>query len=104
MTLAGPGGIGKTRLAIEAARALGQRLPGRFLDGVRFVPLAALKSAQSLPTYVASALGVELQGAAPPRQQLLSYLEARELLLILAGRSVAPGADDQAAADLARAA
>jgi DNA-binding SARP family transcriptional activator/tetratricopeptide (TPR) repeat protein len=83
LTLAGPGGIGKTRLAIEAARALAKRLPGRFLNGVRFVPLAALKSAQSLPTHVASALGVELQGAAPPRQQLLSYLEARELLLIL---------------------
>jgi tetratricopeptide (TPR) repeat protein len=62
---------------------VGQRLPGRFLNGVRFVPLAALKSPQSLPTHIASVLGVELQGAAPPRQQLLSYLEVRELLLIL---------------------
>jgi predicted ATPase/DNA-binding SARP family transcriptional activator len=83
LTLAGPGGIGKTRLAIEAARTLGQRLPGRFLNGVRFVPLAALKSPQSLPSHIASVLGVELQGTAPPRQQLLAYLAAREILLIL---------------------
>ena len=83
VTLAGPGGIGKTRLAIEAARALAQRVPGRFLDGVHFVPLAAVKSAQSLPLHIASALGVELQGANPPRQQVLAYLAPRELLLIL---------------------
>ena len=83
LTLAGPGGIGKTRLALEAARSLTLRLPGRFLDGVYFVPLAAVKSAKSLPTHIASALGVELTGATPTRQQLLSYLQPHELLLIL---------------------
>ena len=83
VTLAGPGGVGKSRLAIEAARAMAQRLPGRFLDGVHFASLAAAPSAQALPIHIASALGVELQGVNPPRQQVLAYLAPRELLLIL---------------------
>jgi predicted ATPase/Tfp pilus assembly protein PilF len=83
VTLVGPGGIGKTRLAIEAARVLAQRLPGRFLDGVHFAPLAAVQSAQSLPIHIASAVGLALQGASSPRQQVLAYLAPRELLLIL---------------------
>ncbi len=83
LTLAGPGGIGKTRLAIEAARSLAQRLPGRFLDGVCFVPLATLKSAESIPLRVADAVGLSLQGPDSPRKQVLAHLAAREALLIL---------------------
>jgi predicted ATPase/DNA-binding SARP family transcriptional activator len=83
LTLAGPGGIGKTRLAIEAARSLAQRLPGRFLDGVFFVPLAALQSAESIPTQIADWARIPLQGAAPPGQQVLAYLAGREVLLLL---------------------
>lgn len=83
VTLAGPGGIGKTRLAIEAARSLAQRRPGRFLGGVCFIPLAALKSAESIPLRVADALGLSLQGSDPPRAQVLAHLAAREMLLIL---------------------
>lgn len=83
ITLTGPGGIGKTRLAVEAARSLAARLPGRFLSGVHFVPLAAVSSTQSLPTAIVSALGVELRSADPLRRQLLDYLAPREALLIL---------------------
>ncbi len=83
VTLAGPGGIGKTRLAVEAARSLAQRLPGRFLDGVFFIPLAALKSAELLPAQIADRARIPLQGAAPPSQQVLTYLAGREALLIL---------------------
>lgn len=83
ITLTGPGGIGKTRLAVEAARGLAARLPGRFLSGVYFVPLAAVSSASSLPVAIFSALGIELRGADPPRRQLLAYLAPREMLLIL---------------------
>lgn len=83
ITLTGPGGIGKTRLAVEAARGLVARVPGRFLSGVYFVPLAAVSSAALLPTAIVSALGVELRGSDPPRRQLLAYLAPREALLIL---------------------
>lgn len=83
LNLAGPGGIGKTRLAVEAARSLAQRLPGRFLDGVYFIALAALKSAELLPTQIADRARIPLQGAAPPGQQVLAYLAGREVLLLL---------------------
>lgn len=83
LTLTGPGGVGKTRLAIEAARGIAQRLPGRFLDGICFVPLAALSSAESIPTHIAGTLRLAFQGADPPEKQLLSYLAQREVLLIL---------------------
>ena len=83
LTLAGPGGIGKTRLAIEATRTLAQRLPGRFLDGVFFVPLAAVTSPESIPTQVSDALHLTLQGSDSPRKQVLSHLAQSESLLIL---------------------
>lgn len=83
LTLAGPGGIGKTRLAVEAARAVASQAPGRFLDGVYFVPLAAVQAAESIPIHVADVLRLALQGSDTPRHQLLAHLSTRELLLIL---------------------
>ncbi|HNS01569.1 MAG TPA: tetratricopeptide repeat protein [Anaerolineae bacterium] len=83
LTLTGPGGIGKTRLAIEAARAAAQRAPGRFLHGTFFASLAALTSAESLPVQIADTLHVQLQGSEPPGRQLLAHLVGREVLLIL---------------------
>ncbi len=83
LTLAGPGGIGKTCLAIEAARSLAQRLPGRFLDGVYLVPLATSKSAESISLRLADALGLSLQGSDSPRKQVLTHLAGREALLLL---------------------
>ena len=77
LTLVGPGGSGKTRLALEAAAAQ----LGDFEDGVFFVSLAPLRSVESIEPTVATALG--LRGAGNPREQLLGYLKEKNLLLIL---------------------
>jgi len=79
ITLVGLGGIGKTRLALAVAHDQAQA----FEQGVVFVPLAALTSAEFVTSAILSALGVELDGQADPRRQLLDHLRARELLLIL---------------------
>jgi predicted ATPase/DNA-binding SARP family transcriptional activator len=93
LTLVGPGGIGKTRLAVQAAR----ELAARFTDGVRIVDLAPATSAELLAPTVALALGVSLERA-DPQQQLLGFLGDRHLLLLLdvpeqfpvgAGRAIA---------------
>jgi predicted ATPase len=79
LTILGPGGIGKTRLALQVAKTLA----GRFLDGVYFVPLAALESAHQLVTGLADALGFAFQRAGDPQAQLLDYLRGKEMLLVL---------------------
>ena len=78
LTLTGPGGIGKTRLAIEAA----ERLADGFDDGVAFVPLDGLESADLVPAAIAAALGVRELGA-DPLAHTLAQLQGRELLLVL---------------------
>ncbi len=77
LTLVGPGGIGKTRLALEAARTLD------FPSGVHFVPLQPITDAALLPIAIANAIGIQFFGADEPRIQLLNYLRARPTLLIL---------------------
>ena len=79
LTLVGPGGSGKTRLALEAGEAL---LEG-FEDGVFFVSLAPLRSVESIEPTVAASLGFSLSGSGDPRQQVLRYLREKNLLLIL---------------------
>ena len=79
LTLIGPGGSGKTRLALEA----GAGLLDDFEDGGFFVSLAPLRSVESIEPTVASALGISFSGPAEPRQQLLAYLREKSLLLIL---------------------
>src|SRR5262249_22586642 len=76
LTLVGVGGIGKTRLALEAARA---SLEG-YADGVFFVPLASLAMASELPSAVAQALDLAVHG--DPATALLRFLRTKELLLI----------------------
>ncbi len=78
LTLVGPGGMGKTRLAVAAGEA---RLAA-FADGVWFVPLASISTTDALPGAIATALGITLQGS-EPRQALLQSLRAQHLLLIL---------------------
>jgi predicted ATPase/transcriptional regulator with XRE-family HTH domain len=79
LTLAGTGGIGKTRLAIEVAC----RHQDLFPDGACFVSLAALNSSAFLVPAIADALGFVFQRQMEPRTQLLNYLRAKESLLVL---------------------
>ena len=83
LTILGSGGIGKTRLAIEVGRSLAERKPGRFLDGISFVPLAAVDTPDALPTRIAEAIELPLQGSESPQKELLEHLREREILLIL---------------------
>jgi transcriptional regulator with XRE-family HTH domain len=63
LTLTGPGGVGKTRLALEVSGRSG----GAFADGVAFVPLASLLDAAVVPSVIARTLGVrEVEGQALP--------------------------------------
>jgi predicted ATPase/DNA-binding XRE family transcriptional regulator len=79
LTLVGPGGIGKTRLAIEVASAQRQQ----FSDGAYFVPLVSLTSPQFVVPAVAAVLGFEFSGSVEPQVQLLNYLSGKSLLLLL---------------------
>ena len=78
LTLTGPGGIGKTRLALEAAR----ELEGGFRDGAHFVELESLSASTSVVPSVASALGLELSEK-DPLSGLLRQLKDKQLLLVL---------------------
>ena len=77
VTVAGPGGIGKTRLCVEAVRTL----TDHFADGVCFVPLVTAASVDDIVSAIARALHLRLD--ASPREQLLHYLRNRQLLLLL---------------------
>ncbi len=83
MTIIGPGGIGKTRLALEAAARLlaAERFPG----GVFFVPLAAVDTADLLVSAIVESLEVDFPSGADLKTQLLQHLSAqkRGLLLVL---------------------
>jgi predicted ATPase/DNA-binding CsgD family transcriptional regulator len=80
VSIIGPGGMGKTRLAIELA----QRLNGRFVDGAAFVPLAPLQSEESIVPAIAQSLRFTFQGGSQDEKtQLLNFLRRKELLLVL---------------------
>lgn len=79
LTILAPGGMGKTRLALEAAR---QQLT-RFKDGVFFIPLAPLGSPDHIVTAIAENVGFSFFGSELPQQQLLEYLHKQNTLLIL---------------------
>lgn len=78
VTLLGPGGMGKTRLAIEVADGL----QDAFTAGVHFVNLQPLSDPAQLPTALADALHVSLSGADPVASQLFGYLADKECLLL----------------------
>jgi DNA-binding SARP family transcriptional activator/predicted ATPase/Flp pilus assembly protein TadD len=79
ITILGPGGIGKSRLAIEAA---GRQLD-KFPDGAYLVELAALTDPIGIPSAIAEATGFQLTDRGEPRQQILDYLGNKNMLLIL---------------------
>lgn len=79
VTLTGSGGIGKTRLSIQAARELVPRYP----DGVWLVELAPLADPALVPQTVCVVLDVQPQGNIPPLTALTDYLREKTLLLVL---------------------
>ena len=95
LTIVGPGGIGKTRLALAAAQsileidtpAVGNLEPNihnpRFPDGVFFVSLQPVNSPSGMVAAIAETLGFRFYGGAPPQQQLLDYLHEKQALLVL---------------------
>jgi predicted ATPase/DNA-binding SARP family transcriptional activator/DNA-binding CsgD family transcriptional regulator len=79
VTLTGPGGIGKTRLAVAVAAVAQPRYP----DGVWWVELAALTDPRLLPQEVARALDVQSEAARPIESTLADFLRSRRALLLL---------------------
>jgi predicted ATPase/class 3 adenylate cyclase len=79
VTLLGPGGIGKTRLATQ----IGAEVIDRFSDGVWFVEFAALSDPAILPNAIAKVFGIQSEGNAPPLEAIFVALQRRKLLLIL---------------------
>ncbi|MBC8076204.1 MAG: tetratricopeptide repeat protein, partial [Chloroflexales bacterium] len=79
LTLVGPGGNGKTWLAQASAA----QLAARFADGAAVVNLAAVESAALLPSAIAAALDIPLDGGRDPQTALLHALTPRHMLLVL---------------------
>jgi predicted ATPase len=81
LTLTGPGGAGKTRLAVELAH--GQLATARWPDGVRLVELAAVTNVDGVPSAVSGALELTLEGNRPWIPALVDQLASQTMLLVL---------------------
>ena len=79
LTLVGPGGVGKTRLALRVAAEAG----GRFADGVVFVPLGPISDPGLVATAIATALDIQEGGVRSLTTTLIATLQSQELLLVL---------------------
>jgi predicted ATPase/class 3 adenylate cyclase len=79
VTVTGTGGVGKTRITLEA----GAKLLDRFPDGVWLVELAAISDASLVPGAVTTALGIDTSSAKTPLEAMLSRLRHQDLLLLL---------------------
>ena len=79
VTIVGPGGIGKTRLVLEAAR----RAAARHLDQVAFVPLETVETPGQVLPAVATALGLGLGGGVPVLEALAGAFGDRPFVLVL---------------------
>lgn len=79
LSLTGPGGTGKTRLALQAASSL----ITDFADGVWFVPLASVSNARLIAPSIAESLGVRESAGETILESLRAYLRAKQLLLVL---------------------
>jgi predicted ATPase/DNA-binding SARP family transcriptional activator len=83
LTLVGPGGIGKTRLALHAAATLTET----FRDGIFFVPLAPISPAadpeEQIIHAIATAVNLTFSGPTPPRRQLTGWLHGKNILLLI---------------------
>jgi predicted ATPase len=79
LTLTGPGGTGKTRLALQAAAELSDRYP----DGMWFVPLAPLRDPRLIPSAIARALGIREEIGRELSEALSLSLSGKRMLILL---------------------
>lgn len=79
LTLKGAGGVGKTRLALEA----GRRVEHSFIDGAAFVEVAPVPDSSMLPSFIQAALHIPDMGTESPIERLEAALSSKHLLLIL---------------------
>jgi predicted ATPase/DNA-binding CsgD family transcriptional regulator len=79
LTLTGPGGIGKTRLALKAAK----EAANDFGDGCTFVSLTPIRSVEHIIQTIAEAVKFPIATHEDPQHQLLRYLQKRHLLLVM---------------------
>jgi predicted ATPase/transcriptional regulator with XRE-family HTH domain len=79
VTLTGPGGIGKTRLALQTAIGLSNL----YLDGIWFIDLAPLYTPELVIQTIASALRVTEAGTQSIEETLISYLRSKQILLVI---------------------
>lgn len=82
LTITGPGGMGKTRLALETARRLSAQ-SDRFPDGLYFVSLAQVENDSLFISAIAQSLSLSMPPSVEPRQALLDHLKSRRLLILL---------------------
>ena len=88
LTLTGPGGVGKTRLALEAARAV----EADFADGARFVSLATVQRPQDVAAAIVSAFAIIPLSGESADEAVERFLAAKQLLLIVDNCEHLPGA------------
>ena len=94
VTITGPGGVGKTRIAL----AVGHALQDRFADGVAYVELASVRDSELLVTTIAQHLGIRDGDQEKLRSRLMKFLAQRNMLLILDNAEhLRPAAADLAA-------
>src|SRR5260370_2733394 len=79
LTLMGPSGVGKTRLALQ----LVQDLAPDFTDGVVYIPLAPIRDAALVPGVVAQALGIREVASSSPTEHGQAFLQEKHVLLVL---------------------
>ena len=81
LTVAAPGGMGKTRLALQA----GAELAGEFADGIRWIGLTGIESSELMLPALLQAFDMRLQGGMSPRRLLIERCRKAAMLLILDG-------------------
>ena len=79
VTLTGPGGTGKTRLALQIAAEAADHFP----DGLFFVALAPVRDPMLVPSMIAQALNLTVSGTRLPQDAVIDYLQQKRILLLL---------------------
>ena len=84
VTILAPGGMGKTRLALELSEQFARSHQQEFRDGVFYVPLQPLADSQNIVSQIANSINLQVMGAeSDPQAQLLAYLADKRALLLM---------------------